>query len=328
MKKHALILALLLSMTATVPAVAQLNFNKGKQFKLVQFTDVHYRCTERANSLPALQNIRYILDTEKPDAVVITGDLAFSEPAFECLDSVLKPLIDRHIPYMVVEGNHDSENGRTRQEIYDYVSKKPYCLNPKRTGEGMDYTVTIKSSKDKKADAMTLYLIDSNDYPKIKGMGGYDWIHHGQIDWYRKRSEAIKAAAGGDTVPAMAFFHIPLPEYPIAYKSDKCRVIGIRGEQECAPEINSGFFAAAKEQGDIMAIFVGHDHNNDYATMYQGILLAYGRYSGGNTVYNDYPRGARIILLDEGKRTFTSYIRQYNGERECLITYPDSYLDR
>ena len=38
--------------------------------------------------------------------------------------------------------------------------------------------------------------------------------------------------------------------------------------------------------------------------MWKNILLAYGRYTGGNTVYNHLPNGARIIVLDEGARTF------------------------
>ena len=68
-------------------------------------------------------------------------------------------------------------------------------------------------------------------------------------------------------------------------------------------------FAAMKEAGDVMGVFVGHDHDNDYAVMWKNILLAYGRYTGGNTVYNHLPNGARIIVLDEGARTFTSWIR-------------------
>lgn len=48
-----------------------------------------------------------------------------------------------------------------------------------------------------------------------------------------------------------------------------------------------------------MGTFVGHDHNNDYAVMYKEVLLAYGRYSGGNTVYNNLANGARVIILQE-----------------------------
>ncbi len=46
-------------------------------------------------------------------------------------------------------------------------------------------------------------------------------------------------------------------------------------ETACSPLLNSGFFTAIKEQGDIMACFVGHDHDNDYALMWYNVLLAY-----------------------------------------------------
>ena len=51
-------------------------------------------------------------------------------------------------------------------------------------------------------------------------------------------------------------------------------------------------FAAMYEGGDVMGMFAGHDHDNDYSVMWHGILLAYGRFGGGNTEYNtSIPRG-------------------------------------
>ena len=84
-------------------------------------------------------------------------------------------------------------------------------------------------------------------------------------------------------------------------------------------------FAAMKEAGDVMGMFVGHDHDNDYAVMWKDILLAYGRFTGGNTEYNHLPNGARIIVLDEGARTFTSWIRQKDGVVD-KISYPASFV--
>ena len=54
--------------------------------------------------------------------------------------------------------------------------------------------------------------------------------------------------------------------------------------------------------GDVEGIFVGHDHDDDYAVMWHGVLLAYGRYTGGDTVYNNLPNGARVIELTEGEK--------------------------
>ena len=83
--------------------------------------------------------------------------------------------------------------------------------------------------------------------------------------------------------------------------------------------------AAMKEAGDVMGVFVGPDHDNDYAVMWKNILLAYGRYTGGNTVYNHLPNGARIIVLYVGSRTFTSWIRQKDGIVD-KVSYPASFV--
>ena len=89
--------------------------------------------------------------------------------------------------------------------------------------------------------------------------------------------------------------------------------------------MNSGLFASMKECGDVMGIFVGHDHDNDYAVAYREVVLAYGRYTGGNTVYNDLPNGARVIILKDGERTFESYICSVGGKVESHIIYPSSF---
>jgi hypothetical protein len=73
-----------------------------------------------------------------------------------------------------------------------------------------------------------------------------------------------------------------------------------------------------------MGHFCGHDHDNDFVTLWHGIMLGYGRYSGCNTVYNnlDY-NGGRVILLKEGSRSFETYIRLRNGEITQRSFYPE-----
>ena len=73
--------------------------------------------------------------------------------------------------------------------------------------------------------------------------------------------------------------------------------------------------------GVVMAVFCGHDHNNDYAINNRGILLAYGRYSGGDTVYNDIPNGGRGIVLKEGSRHFNTWVSLKGGERIDYLEY-------
>ena len=125
-------------------------------------------------------------------------------------------------------------------------------------------------------------------------------------------------------MPALAFLHIPLPEFHEATLGTSIFVVGTHKEKVCAPEINSGLAAAMLEAGDVMGIFAGHDHVNDYVANWRGILLGYGRFTGGNTVYNNIPKGngARIIELTEGSRSIKTWIRIKGGKILNEVDYP------
>ena len=55
---------------------------------------------------------------------------------------------------------------------------------------------------------------------------------------------------------------------------------GIFGEDLCIPVTNTHLFEKIKELNRIKGIFVGHDHNNDFQGLYDGILLSYGKKTG------------------------------------------------
>lgn len=304
-----------------------LRFNSDGHLKIVQFTDCHYKVDDKKNSQPTIDRMNEILDRERPDFIMYTGDIVVSCESFVGLDTVLSLAIDRNIPFGFVFGNHDDEYDHTRQELYDYIQKKPGALMPVRTADvAPDYFIPIMSSGNSSKFASILYCIDSHSYTKINSIPGYDWIKFDQISWYRKLSESLTRQNNGIPLPALAFFHIAIPEYHSAVQDGANRMFGIKGEGVCCPTTNSGFFTSAKECGDIMGMFVGHDHDNDYAVMYRDVLLAYGRYTGGNTVYNDIPNGARIINLYEGERKFDTYICAANGEINTRLTYPDTFI--
>jgi hypothetical protein len=105
-------------------------------------------------------------------------------------------------------------------------------------------------------------------------------------------------------------------------------MIGTRLECAASPVLNTGLFAAMRQQGDVMGIFVGHDHDNDYCVYWKDILLGYGRYTGGNTVYNHLSNGARVIDLKQNSRTFHTHIRLRTGEVIHPIIYPNSFLTK
>ncbi len=322
-----LFLATALMLICAATAIAQpnaLKFNANHKFKIVQFTDIHWKYGNPASD-EAGERMAEVLDAEKPDLVVFTGDVIFAKPAREGLDKALEATISRGIPFAVTWGNHDDEQDLSRKELSEHIATKAGNLTS--TVEGIsgvtNYTLSVKST-DGKRDAAVLYIFDSNSYSPIKKVKGYDWIKHDQVEWYRQTSKAFTAANDGKPLPALAFFHIPLPEFHEAAQNESAYFVGTRKEKACAPEINTGLAAAMLEAGDVMGVFVGHDHVNDYVVDWRGILLGYGRFTGGATVYHDIPEGngARVIELTEDSRTIKTWIRIKGGKVINEVNYP------
>ena len=300
-----------------------LHFKKGL-FKIVQITDLHYKLGVKASE-QGLACVREMVETEKPDLVVVTGDIIYSAPADSTLSVVLKAFAQLGVPFCMTFGNHDYDFKTPAVALYNQMQKTPNCVMPVLHGKNTDYSLSILSSNGKRTAAV-LYCIDTHNKPAIGGIGGYQWISHNQITWYRQRSTVYKQKNGGRPVPSLAFLHIPLPEFNYATDNTQCPMYGSRLEKAYSPSINSGMFASIKEMGDIMGVFCGHDHDNDYAVSYFNVLLAHGRFSGGNTEYNHLKSGARVIVLKEGKREFDTWIREVGGNVLYRTTYPKSYV--
>ena len=313
-----------------VPVGAQLRFDAKGKFKIVQFTDVHWRPGD-ANSEIAAENIANALDAERPDLVIITGDIIYGTPAKTCLDRTLKPIIDRRLPFAITLGNHDAESDWTPKQILDYVRSLPGNLTS--TVDGLsgttNYTLTVKSADDASKNAAVLYVFDSHQYSQQKDLtDGYDWIKYDQIAWYRSESARHTTENGGTPLPSLAFMHIPLPEYADAASDAGALLMGIRKEAPCCPKINTGLFSAMLLGRDVMGVFAGHDHVNDYVCSWKGVALAYGRFSGGHTEYHDIPgdNGARVIVLTEGVRGFDTWLCLRIGNKVATpVSFPADF---
>lgn len=317
--------ALAFMVSAAVASAQELKFNQDGKFKIVQFTDTHVIYGDKRSDV-AIERMNEVLDAEKPDLVIFTGDIIFGKPAKESLMWALEPVMKKGYPFAVTWGNHDDENGLTRKELFDLIKDVPNNLT--RTTEGItgvtNFILPLCSAKDAKKTSCVLYVFDSNAYSKLKEVKGYAWIEHDQIGWYKEKSAEYTKANGGNPLPSLAFFHIPIPEFSEAVKNENAFCYGVRKESVASPKINSGLGTAMLESRDIMGVFVGHEHVNDYVTEWRGMMLCYGRYTGGSTVYHDVPggNGARIIELTEGERSFRTWIRLKDGKVINEFSYP------
>lgn len=98
---------------------------------------------------------------------------------------------------------------------------------------------------------------------------------------------------------ALTFFHIPIPEIRNLYYK---KIVGQFQEGVACSSVNSGVLQNLVSMGDVKAVFIGHDHTNDFCGNLDGIWFCYG----GGFGYHGYgrpgwSRRGRIIVAELGK---------------------------
>lgn len=299
-------------------AIPELRFRSDGRFRILQLTDLHYTDNERQSGhVPGM--LADLIGREQPDLIVLTGDLIYAQQAEKLLHRIGNLLAKQGVPYAVTLGNHDAEQGLTRSEVYDIVRTLPGCVNARyNAAEERQGTFLIPLDATDGKCAAALYILDSNDYNADDH--SYAGVDREQVTWYERRSEALENRAG-HKVPALMFLHIPLPEYPAAYDHDAAP-IGFRLEKECPGRDNPGMFEALRRRGDVMGVFAGHDHANNYLAVLEGIVLGYGRYSGGYAEYQELVSGARVIELRQDRPGFVTWERLVNGREARRTEFP------
>jgi hypothetical protein len=321
-KKFLFIMTIIAILQGSLIAESGLRFDSNKKFKIVQFTDVHWEWGS-GNCDKTMENIESVINIEQPDFVVFTGDIVTSDGVKKAWEKISEPIIDADIPWAFVNGNHDHEHELDRAELIEFMQTLPNFIGengPKDVSGDGNYSLTINSSNNSEKK-FVMYFFDSHAHPDNYLYGQYDRIKFDQIQWYYQKSNNLKEETG-ETLPAFAFFHIPLLEYKGLMEHDKYAV-GSQYETPASSEINSGLFNAFLEFGDVMGVFVGHDHINDYIGNLYGISLGYGRVSGFDAVGDRLNIGARVIELRQGQRKFTTWIRS-NGEMFNKYHFPNN----
>ena len=287
-------------------------FTTDADFKVMHLTDIHIGGGFMSKDVDekALNAVATMVTKEKPDLVIVTGDIAFPVPytagtfnnqsgamAFANLMEKLGVYWD------VTFGNHDAEaySYFDREAMGKFYEREEfqYCLfqsGPEDVDGYGNHVIEVKNSQGVITQA--LFLIDSQAYIKdniiesIKGT--YDNIHENQVEWYEaevnrmnKENKALNKDA--DTVKSMAFFHIPLVEMMDAWSeftenkyedTENFKYVeGIMGEGGrivCCGLGDDNLFEKMLELDSTKAMFNGHDHINNTTFDYKGITFSYG----------------------------------------------------
>ncbi|KXN86602.1 putative inactive purple acid phosphatase 29 [Leucoagaricus sp. SymC.cos] len=292
------------------PKARPLHFSREGRFKILQVADLHFSvspgacrdteldCTGSDNMTTTL--LSRVLDLEKPDLVVFTGDQlngqGTSWDPMSVLAKFAKAVIQHKVPWTVVFGNHDEDDGVRKEAQVMLMKALPYSLverGPKDIHGVGNYVLKVKSADPSKTHLLTLYFLDSGSYSK----GWLDWFgffNPTEYDYFRDvQSSSIsqierpfhpdtakdlghnfQARQGEDQLTpsnrrlakpnALMFFHIPLPESyskaDIDPQSKKPLDVGISGQEDPGnAKKNGGMF----EKGILKATESAHKANGN-----------------------------------------------------------------
>ncbi|EXM14512.1 hypothetical protein V3481_017075 [Fusarium oxysporum f. sp. vasinfectum] len=276
-----------------IPAVRPaLRVRENGKFKIVQISDMHMvtgvgECNDaidaQGKDLPAsdadtltVDFVGSILDVEKPDLVVLTGDQLHHD-IFDSQTALFKavaPIIERSIPFAVVFGNHDSEGEHALPRSAQMLILQNLPLSLCNAGQEDlcgtgNYYLEVRAREPSQSSLSTLYFLDSHAgiRSNVK-TPDYDCIKPSQINWFAKISQDLRKKRENDKDnqqfhQSLAFQHIPLPEFG---DPDLRIYSGNRGEPTEGPSFNSRFYDALAKEG-VSVLACGHDHVNDFCAL-------------------------------------------------------------
>ena len=219
--------ALFAALIALLDCATALRFRGDGTFSIVQFADLHFGEAENLGwgplqDLGSLHVINAVLDNEKPDLAVFTGDQItgnnIKQNATAYWKMIVEPCEVRHTHFASIFGNHDTmpfETGyelstTTRQELMQFDTSFRYSVS--KPASNLTHAVStyyLDVLSDKTDDIIArLWFFDT-------GGGSFpEHIYADQVDWFVRTSKELPKAA-----VSLAFLHIPLPEYSEAIQS-------------------------------------------------------------------------------------------------------------
>ena len=360
-----------------------------KELKVMVLTDIHLGggCWSHKKDMKTIYEVITMLQNAKPDFVILNGDNIFAVPGplyngggtlnnKMVAKTILELFEHEQVYFSTVFGNHDTEvfdyyGRQTMGNLYENGGYKYCVFHQDFTDADADMPsvtnqiIPIKSSKGE--IKKLLLLMDTNAYvdKSIKAVldWNYDIIHDAQVEWAANAITDISRQAGlldGQYIKTMAFFHIPLGEYEVAYRElvnnnmkptkDTTYESGVWDELvdptlggriwfggylgcQDKPQAADKFFETLGPDGMncLEACYCGHDHVNNAVVNYKGVRLAYCN-SIDNLAYSDVDqsglqRGCTMLIF---RRDGSNVMLPRNAYKDLGVSsdmYSDVYLD-
>lgn len=222
-------LSLLLFSTSTL-CNAELNLADDNTFTISVFSDLHYGENESTFGIPADKNsaslMRQVLSQERPDFVILNGDLITGENTFAFnstgyVDQIVAPLVEGGYSWASTYGNHDSKYNLSRETLY--AQEKKYAgaytqHGPTGTDGVTNYVLPVFPSKTTGGSSQTpvalLWFFDSRGGSEYQSLPANvdnidNYVSNGTVSWYRSVQASLQVRSFS---PFSSFFpHLSRP---------------------------------------------------------------------------------------------------------------------
>jgi len=281
---------------------------KNEVFKVLCFADIQQ--TDDDDLTLTFHIMDTLVEEEKPDMIVILGDTINDSKYYDsktASKNIIEHIDSFGIPWAPVFGNHDYNEYQAT-----YSSKKT---------AGTDYLISlfndaenclfIKGPSDVlgKSNYM-VNVIDEETEDIVESFIFLDSRINGldntSVSFYNECIEYLEEITDGTTVPSVIFNHIPIQEYEDSLRISETLefrdIVGLHagnGPLVCG---DHSLFNKIKEFGSTKTVICGHDHEDAYYSVYQGVTLAHGMKSSDgddeNGISFRHPLGGLVLVVD------------------------------
>jgi hypothetical protein len=263
---------------------AVVSLDPTRPFRILQLTDFHTDTGEEKTEQTFIA-VEHMIAASHPDLLAITGDLWCSDDrpdlAPVLMNRDLAFLGDLGVPWFFAWGNHDYT--ASMAEALDQIARTPGAVCATVNGRG-GYRIALQATGEA-TPRWDIFVANS----------GSAWHLPGDLDWIAGEAQALRGVRGV-SVPAIAFFHIPLGAYKAAMLDGRAQGVALEEVLCTGDEENMGA-RLIKDAGCIRACFCGHSHRNDFHFEEDGVTFAHGRSTGYGGYGDDVPKGGKLITL-------------------------------
>ena len=266
--------------------VARLEISHPRRFRILQLTDLHFfsrdKTTWNAFNRRTVEQMQSLVQCAKPDLLIITGDV-WSEDQNGLGEKHMRYAVQRFealgVPWAFTWGNHD--------QLKDFEA-------------GHRILAEARNSLYRGADSDGNYVIDVIDL-QARRVWQIVCINSRREGIRKEQQRWLKGLPRIDS-PRFAFFHIPLKQYDDIWRNGAAA--GIYGEEPFTEKEDGSTLPILKSLG-VVACFCGHDHQNDYSGLADGVELVYGRVSrSGGYGADTFQKGGKLITVNCTRGSF------------------------